>query len=58
MKVVVDEKRCFACGTCLAVCPQTAITLDENHASIDEEKCKQCMLCKKACPAKAIKVIE
>lgn len=54
-KPKVIKEDCFACGTCLAVCPMIAITITEHYAIIDESKCTNCRLCEKACPVKAIR---
>jgi Fe-S-cluster-containing hydrogenase component 2 len=43
-------KRCYACGGCIAVCPQMAITLNNEKAEIDLEKCIKCKICEKVCP--------
>ncbi len=45
---------CAACGTCIAVCPFTAITIGRVKAEIDMKKCTKCLICVKACPVGAI----
>ena len=50
---VVDESKCTACGSCVAVCPN-AIVLDSNVAYIDFAKCKLCRECEAMCPTGAI----
>ena len=52
---ITVEKKCAACGSCVAVCPFNAVTV-KDVAVIDREKCTNCGLCVKACPLQAIKV--
>lgn len=53
---VVKDSLCTGCGTCIALCPNSAIelTMDEKKGiyvpRIDEEKCKNCGICFKVCP--------
>ena len=46
--------RCLGCRTCVATCPQGALTLSESGLHIDRDKCDGCHLCTAACPANAI----
>ncbi|MCM8762145.1 MAG: 4Fe-4S binding protein, partial [Candidatus Omnitrophica bacterium] len=39
---------------CVKVCPQQAITLQNNLAVIDYEKCDNCGRCVEECPRKII----
>ncbi len=52
--IYVDEERCTGCGTCVDVCPVSAIRLLEGVASIDQEKCIECEACLSTCPETAI----
>lgn len=46
---------CVGCGTCVAVCPEKALTLtDRIH--VDRERCVTCGTCVDACPAAAMTV--
>jgi len=52
---VVHSNLCLGCGTCGAVCPQSAINMIETPAGlllaqIDNSKCSECGLCAKCCP--------
>ena len=48
-------KECTGCYACYNVCPQNAITMDEDnygfqYPTINKEKCINCALCEKICP--------
>jgi coenzyme F420 hydrogenase subunit beta len=50
---------CMGCGTCEAICPEEAITLDVNKKgfyvpSVNEKKCTNCGLCVSICPGRGI----
>ncbi|MDR3075214.1 MAG: 4Fe-4S binding protein [Candidatus Methanoplasma sp.] len=51
--VKVIEAECVACGACVDVCPQDAITVDDV-AVIDKDKCVDCGACIDECPSDAI----
>jgi len=51
----VDENLCSGCGTCVKLCPYSAIEKDKNGvARVNEALCKGCGLCGASCPEKAI----
>ena len=56
--IYVDSPRCRACGECLALCPQDAISMRAGSAFIDETQCTGCEACVKACPEGAILVVD
>ena len=53
-RVEVDEEKCLACGACISVCPQDAISMHAGKALVDRDKCISCAICIKACPVGAI----
>lgn len=58
--IEVDNEKCFSCGSCVALCPVEAISLDKDHTvQFDKMKCvgSACSICVDACPARAIKSI-
>jgi heterodisulfide reductase subunit A len=52
----VDEDLCVGCETCEAVCPYSAISVDEekSKAVVTEALCKGCGSCASGCPERAI----
>jgi ferredoxin len=57
MPAKVTKEECVACGACVDVCPEGAITVDDV-AVIDEKKCLDCGACVDECPNSAIKLEE
>ncbi len=54
---VVNEDMCTGCGTCISLCPYSAIErTDEDKAHIVEVLCKGCGICAASCPERAIDV--
>jgi len=53
----VLEENCSGCKTCVALCPYTAISTDDekNVSIINEVLCKGCGVCVAACPSGAIR---
>jgi len=59
--VEVDSERCFSCGSCVALCPVEAISVEKDSAvKFNSEKClgSTCSICVDACPARAIKSVK
>ena len=62
-KMISGYKRCpYGClglGDCVAVCPNDAISIDEemNVAVIDPDKCTGCGICIRECPRGIIKLV-
>ena len=58
-KEVMDvcKSGCIACGSCARVCPNKAITIEDNLAVIDYTKCTGCFACVEKCPTKCINKI-
>ncbi|AXV40368.1 4Fe-4S binding protein [Methanobacterium sp. BAmetb5] len=51
----VMDKMCMNCKLCTKICPEEAITEDENgRIAVDDSKCTYCGACSNACPARAI----
>ncbi|MDQ1353458.1 MAG: H+/Na+-translocating ferredoxin:NAD+ oxidoreductase subunit, partial [Acidobacteriota bacterium] len=45
---------CIGCGKCVRECPENAISLNDNLATIDPVKCTACEKCIPVCPTNAI----
>ena len=56
-ELLLWESRCIRCGACLEVCPQGAISWDDDVASTDREKCTLCGACVEACYAEAREIV-
>ena len=48
---------CIGCHICEKNCPEGAIVVENNVASIDQDKCIHCDTCVSKCPKKAIAAI-
>ncbi len=49
---------CLGGGTCLVKCPQDAIAVSDDVASIDQSLCIRCGACYRACPKNVIEKID
>lgn len=52
---IKEKKNCVGCYACYNICPQNAITLEEDeegfkYPKVNREKCINCGVCKKVCP--------
>lgn len=54
MPTKVDVEKCTGCETCVSECPNEAISMASEKASIDAEACIDCGVCVEACPDEAI----
>jgi ferredoxin len=45
--MIINSRKCVACGNCIAVCPMSAIKVDtaNNRAIINDEECVECGTC-------------
>jgi Na+-translocating ferredoxin:NAD+ oxidoreductase subunit B len=56
-QATIDPDLCVACAACDGRCPVSAITLDDDTASVKEERCIGCGLCVGTCPTEAIRLV-
>lgn len=54
-ELAVHESACIGCGTCAAVCPTGAVTVENGRVRLDRKKCAVCGTCAAACPTDALK---
>ncbi len=55
-QILLQENRCDFCGTCVGVCPQDAIALDEAQWQVHVERCTLCGSCVQICPMHALEL--
>lgn len=61
LEVVIDQKKCLGCGTCVALVPEVFEMGKDGKAkvkkfsNVEEEKIKTAV---DACPAQAIKILK
>lgn len=48
-QMLYDRDKCILCGTCVKVCPQKAIKIENNMLTTDEDICNHCGLCEIYC---------
>ena len=57
-KIKIEQNKCSACGTCVALCPMGAISKkmkdDYQLLYFNSSLCTNCSLCRAACPENAI----
>lgn len=54
---MIDNKKCIKCGTCAAICPVGAITMNEDGVPvINQDICIKCCACQNSCPVNAIEI--
>jgi len=51
---LIDPEICIRCNTCESICPQKAITHDDNNYVVDADLCNLCMACISPCPSGSI----
>lgn len=56
-RVVHDQKKCKACGTCAGICPVKAVTLDGTERIYDRKACLGCELCVEHCEQGALALV-
>ena len=55
--VVMDDKRCRGCTSCIKSCPTEAIRVRGRKATILPDRCIDCGNCIRVCPHKAVKSV-
>ena len=56
---IIDKSECSACGICVDTCPEGALDIVGDLATlVDEDACVGCGECMEECPMGAIEVEE
>lgn len=53
-KGFIVTEDCIGCETCVSVCPQRAIDMQDGRANIRQQNCLHCGNCFENCPVQAI----
>ncbi len=54
-----NDEVCIQCGACTAICPTTALRIDDSttmEVIFDPKECKGCALCIPVCPVRAMEI--
>lgn len=60
IKQTIDNELCHGCGTCVGLCPISAIEMKKNDTlgvyvpQLNNDKCNDCELCYKVCPGYSV----
>ena len=60
LKEIIKNRLCTGCGTCISICPSSALKIKINKSEgiyipeIDEKNCIDCKMCLKVCPGYSI----
>ena len=54
VQILHDQSKCSYCLSCVAACPNGAITYEDNKIIINEGKCVGCLTCVNSCPNRAL----
>lgn len=54
VQILHDQSKCSNCLSCVAACPNGAITHEDNKIIIDEDKCVGCLTCVNSCSNRAL----
>jgi len=58
MQVVIDTENCTGCGTCVKMCPQMILSVQEETVAVqDASRCMGCFGCEDECPEQAIRIL-
>lgn len=50
-EIMEAQNKCIGCGACVKVCPQSAISMQEDGPRIDRQLCVKCFQCTERCYA-------
>jgi ferredoxin len=52
--MLIDSRKCVACGNCVPVCPMGAIYLEAGRAQVNEDECVECSTCYRFLPSEGL----
>jgi len=52
--VLIDPRKCVACGNCVPVCPMGAIYLEAGLAQVNQDECVECSTCYRFLPSEGL----
>ena len=55
-ELLYHADKCFSCGHCAEICPQRAVSREDEAVLFDRALCDGCGLCAKGCPGKALQI--
>lgn len=55
-QLILDQTQCFLCGACARLCPESAISLDNETMILNHTRCNGCGGCEDICFSHAIHV--
>lgn len=53
-EIAWDSRKCHHCGSCVKVCSEKCIGIDENRVSVNKTLCTACGKCSDECPVGAL----
>jgi pyruvate formate lyase activating enzyme len=56
-ELMINHKKCLACESCVNICPNLAIVLNESVITIALDRCNLCLQCIEVCPETAIELV-
>ncbi len=59
MIIEVDEEKCDGCGSCVDVCPNEVLEVQDGVCvPVNPDDCLECESCVSECPNEAITLVE
>ena len=52
--MLIDPRKCVACGNCVPVCPMGAIYLEDGIAQVNQDRCVECSTCYRFLPSEGL----
>jgi ferredoxin len=52
--MLINPRKCVACGNCVPVCPMGAIYLEDGLAQVNQDQCVECSTCYRFLPSEGL----